>query len=98
MTKIKLFRRGEVNVFDEGARVIVKKDIVVSDPYGESDVFIPKGTHGFVFTTYPEVSIEFESEYDDLIRRIYLQDGFLLTDLAELIDGTHLKLVNLEVE
>tara|TARA_R100000458_G_C8222097_1_gene206121 strand:- start:545 stop:847 length:303 start_codon:yes stop_codon:yes gene_type:complete len=99
VTKIKLSRRGEVNVFDEGARIIMKKDVVVSGAYGEDDVFITSGTPGYVYTTYPEVSIELESEYGDLtIRRIYLQDGYLLTDLAELIDGTHLRLVKEEVE
>jgi len=98
VTKIKLSRRGEINVFDEGARVVMKRDVVVSDPHKGEDVFIFSGTHGYVYTTYPEVSIEFEPESDDVIRRIYLQEGYLLTDLAELLDGTHLRLIREEVE
>ena len=93
MTEVKLFRGGEVNVFEEGARIIMSKDVIVSDPDGSSEVFIEKGTTGFVCSTFPQVAIEFDGDYGKFKRRMYLQDDLLITDLAELLDGIHLKVL-----
>lgn len=93
MTEVKIFRDGEVNVFEEGARIVMKKDVIVSSPDGTCEVFIEKGTTGFVCSTFPQVAIEFDGDYGKFTRQMYLQEDLLITDMAELLDGLHLKVL-----
>tara|TARA_A100001391_G_scaffold183952_1_gene151523 strand:+ start:1420 stop:1722 length:303 start_codon:yes stop_codon:yes gene_type:complete len=98
MHRIKLFRNGEVNVFGEGDRVIMRKDVHVTDYDGYNIVFIEEGEEGFVCSLEPFVTIQFDDYQSGVSKHLSLDDDLLLTDFADLLDGTHLRLVRVEPE
>mgnify|MGYP003112237156 FL=1 len=98
MHRIKLFRDGEVNVFGEGDRIVMRKDVLVTDYDGSNVVFIEEGEEGFVCSLEPFVTIQFDDYLSGISKHLSLDDDLLLTDFAELLDGTHLRLVRPELE
>jgi len=98
MTRIKIQKNGEVNVFEEGARIRLKKDIIINHQEGTSTVFVEKGEEGIISSVNPQIIIQFNEDETGVVKEISIHDDLLITDMAELLDGTHLRVMRSEHE
>ena len=89
-----LRRDGEINAFNLGAKIRMIKDILV-EKTGDADnaMFIKKDTCGIIVEVDPVVIMFDPDVATSAYRTVGLEEGILVTDMAELIDGVHLRII-----